>query len=1187
MINLYPRIFFLSILHTVLRNTTQIFCFVIAATGVSFFTSCNSSGKDKLFKLLSPEKTGVQFINQLHEIDSVSVLEFEYMFNGAGVALIDVNNDSLQDLIFTGNMVPCKIYLNKGNLVFEDITDKSGVKTSGWCYGVSVVDINHDGFQDFYICKAGSRKSSKEAMRNYFYINSGNGTFIDKAKAMGLDEDGYDVHAAFLDYDKDGDLDMYLLKNAFVDYNRNTARAKQINGGAPSNDKLFRNNDDGTFTDVSDTAGIKTEGFGLGVNICDINNDNWPDIYVSNDFLTNNLVWINNKNGTFTNRAAALLQHTTYNAMGNDVADYNNDGFADIIEVDMLPPDNKRWKLTMMGNTYEQFQQDLSFGYEPQYVRNSLQLNTGSGNFSEVGQMAGIHATEWSWAPLLADYDNDGWKDLFVSNGYRQDITNLDFIIYGKRALFMGTPEAKRRQRLEELKKYPGINVHNYLYQNNKDLTFTDKSKEWGMDAGSFSNGATYGDLDNDGDLDMVINNLDQPAGIYENQSNKINPAEAWLRTGFRGTEKNRNGIGASVTIWQDSLMQCNYFSPYRGYLSTVEPFLHFGIKNKTVDSLRVIWPDGKIEIQKNIQPKQLLWLDNKNAKADTILENSTGNNTDQLFTSNTTDLKINYKHKEDDFVDFKVQPLMPHMLSREGPGLAAGDITGDGLEDFFAGAAAGYKPAFFMQQKNGRFISKEMPDSNAADNMGALFFDADNDGDLDLYVAAGGYSTYKNNDPIYTHHLYINDGKGDFSLATDALPQVITAGSCTIAADYDKDGDLDLFIGGRVSSGEYPYAPKSFLLQNDTKNKQCKFTDVSNKTGSDFSKLGMVTSALWTDFDNDTWIDLIITGEYMPIKFFKNNKGSFAEVTKETGLQNTNGWWNSITGADFDKDGDIDYVLGNLGLNSPWKAGAKEPVCVYANDYDKNGRLDPVMCHYIDGVEQMVHARDDLNRQMNAMRGRFRTYEEYASTPFSRAFRDDEVKNAFILKAERFANSYLENKGNGKFELRALPIEAQLAPVYGVLCNDFDGDGNIDVLTVGNSFSTEVQTGRYDAQGSLFMKGDSKGNFSSDRSMLFTKGDNKSVVQLHAADGSSIVLIGTNSDSLKVFRCKIKPRKTIMLFPDDCYAVIIDKAGKQYRREFYYGNTYLSQSSRSIDLTDNEKTITIFNTSGNKRVIQ
>jgi enediyne biosynthesis protein E4 len=1187
MVNLFLCTFFLTTFNAVAAKKIRSQYVFIGAFAITFFLSCNFSNNNKLFKELPADKTNIHFVNQLHDIDSVSVLEFEYMFNGAGVALIDINNDSLQDIIFAGNIVPCKIYLNKGNFVFEDVTDKSGVKTSGWCYGVAVVDINQDGFQDFYICKAGYRNSPKDAMRNYFYINNGNGTFTDKAKVMGLDDDGYDVHAAFFDYDKDGDLDMYLLKNAFVDYNRNTARAKQINGGAPSNDKLFRHNDDGTFTDVSDTAGIKTEGFGLGVNVCDINNDNWPDIYVSNDFLTNNLVWINNQNGTFTNQAATLLQHTTYNAMGNDVADYNNDGLADVVEVDMLPPDNKRWKLTMMGNTYEQFQQDINFGYEPQYVRNSLQLNNGNGTFSEVGQLAGMHATEWSWAPLLADYDNDGWKDLFVSNGYRQDITNLDFIIYGKRALFMGTPQAKRKQRLDELKKYPGIQVHNYLFKNNKDLTFTDKSKEWGMDAATFSNGAAYGDLDNDGDLDMVINNLDQPASVYQNQAAQINTVQAWLRIGFKGTEKNKNGIGASVIIWQDSVMQHNYFSPYRGYLSTVEPFIHFGIQNKMIDSLRVLWPDGKMEFKKNIQPKQLLWLDYKNAVVDAAIENTTSSIANQFFTNTITALRINYKHQEDNFVDFKVQPLMPHMLSREGPGLATGDVNGDGLEDFFAGAATGCKPAVFLQQTNGAFVSRPMADSNLVDNMGALFFDADNDNDLDLYAAAGGYSIYKNNDPAYTHNLYLNDGKGNFSASPDALPGVITAGSCVTAADYDKDGDLDLFIGGRVSSGEYPYTPKSFLLRNDTKNKQCKLTDVSDKAGTDLSGIGMVSSALWTDFDNDNWIDLIVVGEYMPVRFFKNNKGSFTEVTKETGLQNTNGWWNSITAADFDKDGDMDYIIGNLGLNSPWKASTKEPVCVYASDYDKNGRLDPVMCHYIDGVEQIVHSRDDLNKQMNAMRGRFNNYEQYATASFSKAFREDEIKKAFVLKSEQFANAYLENLGKGKFKMHLLPNEAQFAPMYGALCNDFDGDGNMDVLSVGNSFSTEVQTGRYDAQGSLFMKGDGKGNFLPNRSMLFLKGDNKSIIQLNAFDGTAIILVGTNSDSLKVIKQKVKPNKVIPLLADDCYAIITDKNGGQYRTEFYYGSTYLSQSSRSLSFSGNEKKVTIYNSKGNKRDIQ
>ncbi|MCW3089508.1 MAG: hypothetical protein JWP81_577 [Ferruginibacter sp.] len=1147
--------------------------------------SCKNASSNQLFKKLDPNETGIQFSNKLVYNDSLTVLEFEYMFNGAGVALIDINNDSLPDVILAGNMVPCKLYLNKGNLRFEDITDKAGIKTSGWSYGVSVVDINQDGFKDFYICKAGNRKTPASEMRNVFFINNGNNTFTESAAAMGLDAGGYNIHAAFFDYDKDGDLDMYLLRNAFVDYNRNNSRPKELTGKAASTDKLFRNNGNGTFTDVSAEAGITIEGFGLGLNICDINCDNWPDIYVSNDFLTNDLVWINNHDGTFTNKASSYLHHETYNAMGNDVADFNNDGLPDVVVVDMLPPDNKRWKLTMMGNNYDEFQQNMANNYEPQYVRNTLQLNNGNGSFSEIGRLSGVSATEWSWAPLFADFDNDGWKDLFISNGYRQDVTNLDFIMYGKRALFMGTAEANRQERLKELNKLPGVQVHNYLYKNNRDLTFSDVSEKWGMTEAAYSNGTAYGDLDNDGDLDLVINNIDEPASVYENQSTKIHPENKWLRIAFDGPAGNRDGLGAKVWIWQNGLMQYNYFSPYRGYLSTVESYLHFGLQNNKVDSLKVLWPDGLEQVIKNIPAGQKLLLKYKDALAQK--NSAVIPAPSPLFTSIGADRGINYKHEEDNFVDFKLQPLLAHMHSCDGPAIAVSDVNNDGLDDFFVGAGAGGKPAIFMQDKKGNFSKQQLADSNRADNMGALFFDADNDGDMDLYVAAGGSANFKKDNINYQHFLYLNDGKGKFTMLKDGMPAVVTPASGVIGADYDRDGDIDLFVCGRVSPGEYPLSPKSFLMRNDSKNKHCVFTDVTKSTGTSFSQLGMVSSALWTDFDNDGWPDLVMVGEFMPVRFFKNDKGKFIEVTAQTGLANTTGWWNSITAGDFDKDGDMDYILGNLGLNGPYKASAKYPVCIYASDYDKNGRLDPVMCHYLDGKEYMVHARDDINRQMTPMRGRFRTYEEYANVTFRQAFREDEIAEAYIVKAERFENSYLENKGNGKFVLHSLPLEAQFAPLYGVLCTDFNGDGNLDVIGVGNSFSPEVQTGRYDARAMLLMPGDGKGNFSVVASKLNDCHDNKSIAPIYAADGSLSMLIGANSDSLKMYRINNQQTKSIAINPGDAYALITGSNGRTWRQEFYYGSSYLSQGSRTFTPGTATKSVVIYNYSGTKRIAE
>jgi enediyne biosynthesis protein E4 len=1147
--------------------------------------SCNNHDNNKLFKKLSPANTNIRFTNQLDYNDSVSVLEFEYMFNGGGVALIDINNDSLQDIIFTGNMVSNRIYLNKGNMEFEDITEKAGVASDGWSNGVAVVDINQDGFQDFYVCKAGNYRTPPDKMRNLFYINNGNSTFTESAKKMGLDDNGYDINAAFFDYDKDGDLDMYLLRNAIAKSNRNISRPKDESGEAESTDKLFRNNGDLTFTDVSKEAGITIEGFGLGVTVNDINNDGWPDVYVSNDFLSNDLMWINNKNGTFTNRAKECLRHETYNGMGNDVADYNNDGLPDIMVVDMLPPDNKRWKLTMKGNNYDEFEQNMADGYEAQYVRNTLQLNNGDGTFSEIGMLAGVHATEWSWAPLFVDLDNDGWKDLYITNGFRQDINNLDFVnygfnVYGKKLSASGSPAEVRRERLELLNKLPSIKVHNYLYKNERNLQFKDVSVEWGMSDEGFSNGTAYGDLDNDGDLDLVINKLDGPSAIYENQTSQLHPDKGWLRVNLKGSAGNSGAFGTKLWIWQDGKMQYQYCSPYRGYLSTNEQTLHFGIENDQVDSLKVLWPDGNVQIMHAIKPKQVLTLDYKNGinnNTDSII--STKNN--PLFTA--VSKAVTYKHSEDYFVDFKVQQLLPHMHSRLGPGIAVGDVNGDGRDDIFVGAASGNAGNIFIQHRVNTFVAKQFHNLNFTDDMGALIFDADNDGDNDLYVASGGSSMARKESELYKHKLYINDGHGNFTLLNEGWHPVITAASGVKAADYDRDGDLDLFVCGRISPGQYPISPKSFLLRNDSKNKQCRFTDVTTPA---LEEAGMLSDALWTDFDNDGWVDIIAVGEFMPVKFFKNEKGTFKEVTSTTGLTGTNGWWNSIASGDFDNDGDIDYVVGNLGLNGPYKASVKEPVCVYATDYDQNGKLDPIMCHFIDGKEYMVHSRNDIIKQMTSMRGRFRSYDSYANVTMQQAMRKEELSNAFVVKAERFESSYVENLGGGKFKMSALPLEAQFSPIYGMLTGDFDHDGHLDVLAVGNSYATEVQTGRYDAQGSLLLKGDGKGNFITARDVLNIFGDNKSIAQLQMSDGSSSFVVGVNSDSLKMFKINNYPDQ-VSLQPDDAYALMTGPDNKTRRQEFYYGQSYISQSARRFSVPADAKSVVIYSFRGDKRVIK
>ena len=1150
-----------------------------------YFTSCEFPGSNPLFESMGAGTTGVHFSNNLVYSDSLTVLEFEYMYNGGGVGLGDINNDGLLDIYLTGNMVSGKLYLNLGDWKFADITDEARVATSGWSNGVAMVDINQDGFKDIYVCKGGPRGTDEKDRANLLFINNGDNTFTESAPQYGLADTEYSVQATFFDYDKDGDLDVYLLSNALVDFNRNTSRPRDVGGKAPSVDKLYRNNGDNTFTNVSREANILIEGFGLGVEVCDINDDGWPDIYVSNDFLTDDLLYINNGNSSFSNQAAYYLKHQSYNGMGNDLADFNNDGLVDIVVLDMLPRDNKRRKLTLMGNNYDEFENGLSYGYQPQYVRNTLQLNNGNGSFSEIGRLAGIEATDWSWSALFADYDNDGLKDLLVTNGYRQDITNLDFMVYGRRVMAMGTRAANKKQRLDALNELPGIKLHNYIYKNQGNATFSDETINWGLSDPTYSNGAAFGDLDNDGDLDLVINNIDDKAALLQNLGNEKKGMEGgphYLRIGFSGPALNREGLGSKVFLKYNRQVQYQYFTPFRGYLSSVEPYLHFGLGDiDKIDSLEVWWPDGNYQLLQNITADQVITLDYSESLPSTSYGFSSKKH--NVFRPASDRLGIDYVHKENVFVDFKRQPLLPHMHSRNGPGLAVGDVNGDGLEDFYVGGATGYSGQLFLQLANGSFAKKQIGIDSLAEDMGVLLFDADRDDDLDLYIASGG-AAHGTGSSLYEDRLYLNDGQGNFKRSEGALPFMHQSSSSVIAADFDRDGDLDLFVGGRVVPGDYPMPAKSFLLRNDSERGKVIFTDVTATVLPDLTDAGMVTSALWTDYDNDGWFDLLVAGEFMPLRFYHNMGGKFEATTGVTGLEHTSGWWNSLVGGDFDKDGDTDYIAGNLGLNTSYEASPSEPLCIYASDYDKNGRIDPVMCYYIDGVNYVAHARDDLIRQINAMRARFRTYEAYASATFDRSFLPEELSAAYIVRSEHFASSYIENLGDGKFKLIPLPVEAQVSPVFGMSADDFNSDGHLDVLLAGNAYATEVFAGRHDASIGLYLRGDGKGNFEPvkvSESGFFADGDAKGMARLTMGDGSQVILVANNSQKLGAYHYQGKGR---YYRPGNsaAYAELSFGNGKTCKHEFYHGSTYLSGSSRSMQLPKGVVSVTVYDFEGN-----
>jgi hypothetical protein len=1145
--------------------------------------ACSCGRKNTLFQSVSSSYSGIHFINRVEENDTFNVLEYMNIYTGAGVASGDINNDGLTDLYFSSNRNGGRLYLNKGNLKFEDISDKAGFVHDRWETGVSMVDINQDGWLDIYVNVAGSEKFGNLA--NLLYINNHDGTFTESAEKYGIADTRLTMNASFFDYDKDGDLDLFLITNPADERvsGINNITERQLNGESKGTDILYRNNGNETFTDVSKDAGILVEGYSLGAAISDLNGDSWPDIYVSNDFLTNDILYINNRDGTFTDRTGEYLKHTSFASMGNDVADFNNDARPDIFVLDMLPEDNYRRKMIIPAVSYDKFQLSLQKGYEPQYTRNTLQLNNGNGSFSEIAFLSGVSSTDWSWSALWADYDNDGDKDMMVTNGFYRDLGNLDYIHYQARLQNpMGSRDAKREEKLKAINNLPKIPLQNYLFENDGNLRFKKQSDEWGFTDKGFSNGASYADLDNDGDLELIINEFNGEAKLYRNTANNL-VKNNFLTVKLQGNTPNIQGIGSHVYLYTGGEKQLIEFNPYRGFESSVEPLIHFGLaKQAMVDSVIVVWPDGKRTMKQNIKSNQQILI--KYNDAGQLKTDSITGGQNKLFTRLNDSSIIDYVHVENEYVDFKLQPLLPSMHSQNGPGIAVGDINGDGLEDFYAGAASGSNGMYFLQQENGSFKKKELPRTIAYEDMGVILFDADNDNDLDLYVVSGGSENLQNT-PEQQDRLYINDSKGNFTYAPQLLPDTRASGSCVVAADYDKDGDLDLFVGGRVVPGSYPYSPQSYLLNNT----QGKFTDVSDTQLPDKGKMGMVCSALWTDYNNDGWTDLMVAGEFMPLTIIPNQNGTM-NFNAAIRVKDSGGWWNSIAAADFDEDGDIDYIAGNLGLNSRFRASPEKPLCIYAKDFDKNGRIDPVMCYYVNDKNYIYPTRDEMVKQINAMRGRFETYKSYADVTFEESFSPAELSDALVMKLECTESVYLENLGNGKFTKRALPIEAQFAPLYGMLTGDFNNDGHIDVIVAGNSYATESSTGRYDAMTGLLLTGDGKGNFHTNdaaQTGLLADKDVKALTELTGANGKSMLLVANNNARMECYNINSAYNQHEYAKQDEQYAIIQLNNGRSYRQEFYYGNNYLSQTSRKIAWSDSIQTVSFYNAQNKKRTVQ